>query len=91
MKSKVTMTAFSLRQMMGENFDYDEYEKGRQDCRDLARKLSHEEFEEKLEEARVVLQNGDFRRRPGPSYWIGCLCEFDFVVWPKKEAKGDEK
>ena len=90
MRGKVEMSAFALRQMLGENFDYDKYEEGRKDFRNLARKVTYAEFEEKLEEVRAVLQNGDFRHRPDPSYWIGCLCEFDFVVWPPKAVTPDE-
>lgn len=84
MRGTVEMSAFALRQMLGENFDYDKYEEGRRDCRNLARKVTHTELEEKLEEVKAVLRNGDFRKRYEPSYWIGCLCEFDFVVWPPK-------
>lgn len=88
MNKMVSMTAQALRSIMGEAFDYDEYEKGRRDCRDLARKVTHKEFSEKLEEVKSIISRGEFRRRPGPSYWIGCLCEFDFVVWPKDEEEG---
>lgn len=84
MYGKVTVSAQSLRFIMGEAFDGDEYERGRKDCRDLAKKLDRSELEDKLTEVKNVLANGNFRHRPGPSYWIGCLCEFDFIVWPKE-------
>lgn len=84
MRGTVEMSAFALRQMLGENFDYDKYEEGRRDCRNLARKVTHAELEEKLEEVKAILQRADFRHGPDPSYWIGCLSEFDFVVWPPK-------
>ena len=88
MSNTVNMTAQALRSIMGEAFNYDEYEKGRQDCRDLARKVTHKEFGEKLEEVKDILGRAEFRHRPGPSYWIGCLNEFDFVVWPKEGEGG---
>lgn len=81
---RVKMSAASLRAIMGESFDYDEYERGRKDCRVFAEKSTYEEFSEKLVEVKKIIQETQFRHRPGPSYWIGCLTEFDFVVWPKK-------
>ena len=45
MRGTVEMSAFALRQMLGENFDYDKYEEGRRDCRNLARKVTYAELE----------------------------------------------
>lgn len=91
MSHKATMSASALRTIMGESFDFDKFEQGRKDCRDLAKKLSYDEFAEKLEEVRQRIEYASFRGTPGPSYWIGCLCEFDFVAWPKKEeVQNDE-
>ena len=75
----VKMTAAALRSIMGESFDWDEYEKGRKEARDLFRK-SPDIRSSKIEEVKQVLEGGDFRHRPGPSYWIGCLCESDFTL-----------
>ena len=73
----VKMSARSLREIMGEAFDYEAYEEGRRD----ARKLFKEKPElraEKIEEVKRILESGVYNHRPGPSYWIGCLCEADF-------------
>lgn len=78
MFNTVKMNAQAMRGLMGKAFDVDEYEKGRKDARDLFKK-SPEVREEKVEEIKRVLEGGDFRHRPGPSYWIGCLCEADFT------------
>lgn len=75
----VKMTAFALRSMMGVAFDYNEYSKGRKDARDLFRR-SPEVREEKVEEVKRVLASGEYHHRPGPSYWIGCLCEADYSL-----------
>ena len=77
--NSVKMTALALRSMMGEAFDWDEYERGRKDARDLFRR-SPEVREEKVEEVKRVLASGEYRHRPGPSYWIGCLCEADYSL-----------
>lgn len=77
MSAKVEMTALALRKMMGENFDFELFEKGRRDAMDLFKK-NPEIRQEKLEDIRKVLQNGDYRNKPGPEYWIGCMCEVDF-------------
>lgn len=74
----VKMSAYALRSLMGENFDGDLYERGRKEARDLLKK-SPEAREEKLEEVKRILESGEFRHRPDPEYWIGCLCEFDFI------------
>lgn len=71
------MSAAALRSIMGEAFDWDEYERGRKEARDLFKK-SPEIRQEKIDEIKSVLESGEFRHRPGPSYWIGCLCEADF-------------
>lgn len=52
MSQYVKMSASALREIMGESFDNDQYEQGRKDCRTLAKKLSHSEFIEKVEEVR---------------------------------------
>lgn len=72
------MNAAALRVIMGESFDGDEYERGRQDARKFF-KEHPEDRETKIEEVKRVLEIGDFRHRPGPSYWVGCLCEADFT------------
>ncbi len=71
------MTASALRSLMGDSFDYSEFEQGRKDAHNLFRKQP-EIKAEKIDEAKRVLEHGDYRHRPGPSYWIGCLCEADF-------------
>ncbi|WP_206458729.1 hypothetical protein [Anaerovorax sp. IOR16] len=74
----VKMTAQSMREMMGEAFDFEVYEKGRQDARKLY--YDHpEEIKSKVEEVTRRIESGEFRHTPGPSYWIGCLCEFNFM------------
>ena len=65
------MSAFALRAIMGEAFDDDAYERGRQE--------HPEERESKIEEVKQRLESGVYRHSPGPSYWIGCLCEADFT------------
>ena len=78
MAHTVKMTALALRNLMGEAFDWDEYEKGRKEARELFVK-SPEIRKRKVDEVKAVLAGGDFRHRPGPSYWIGCLCEADYT------------
>ena len=78
MVNTVKMSAGALRAILGESFDYDEFEKGRNDTRVLFKKFP-EVKAKKLEEIKQVLENGDFRHRPGPSYWIGCLSEIDWT------------
>lgn len=75
----VKMNASALRSVMGEAFDWEEYEKGRKDARELFRK-SPDIRENKIEEIKRVLESGEYRHRPGPSYWVGCLCESDFTL-----------
>lgn len=79
MNNTVKMSASALRTIMGEEFDWDEYEQGRKDWRNLIRKTP-DIRNDKIEEVKRVLEQGDFRHRPGPSYWIGCLCESDFAL-----------
>ena len=67
------MSAFALRAIMGEAFDDDAYERGRQDARKFFREHP-EERESKIEEVKQRLESGVYRHSPGPSYWIGCLC-----------------
>ena len=78
MSTTVKMDAQALRSLMGEAFDYDAYEEGRKDARDLFRK-SPEIRERKVEEVKRRLESGEYRHYPGPSYWIGCLTEADFI------------
>lgn len=78
MSATVEMSAYALREVMGEAFDSDLYERGRRDTR----KLFHEHPElrqEKLDEVRSILRGAYFRNKPDPSYWVGCLCEMDFT------------
>jgi hypothetical protein len=72
------MSAVALRAIMGEAFDGDAYERGRQDARKFF-KEHPEERETKIEEVKQRLESGVYRYNPGPSYWIGCLCEADFT------------
>lgn len=74
----VKMTAPALRRIMGGSFDHGEYEKGRQAVKEQLSKGSMDS-EKLLDETRRVLEGGNYSRRPGPSYWIGCLSELDFV------------
>ena len=89
---KVTMDVQSLRSIMGNTFDYDAFSQGRKDCYKFAMKSSYDEFAAKLEEAKKHIENESHHRvAPGPSYWLGCLCQFgDSAVWPEKEESGDE-
>lgn len=77
MINTVKMSATALREIMGEAFDYDLYERGRRDERELFKKAP-DCREAKLEEVKDRLETGRFKHSPGPSYWVGCLCEFDF-------------
>ena len=85
MRNVVRMSARSLRDIMGEAFDYDEYEQGRQDARKLF--LEKPELkDEKIEEIKRRIETTNFSKNFGPSYWIGCLCEADFT-WPPANYK----
>ena len=70
----VKMTAAALRGVLGDTFDHDQYEQGRLDFRNDPSK-----YEVKLGTVKRILESGNFRFRPGPSYWIGCLSEADFT------------
>lgn len=74
----VKMSAVALRRMMGETFDYDKFEQGRQEAREFFHNHS-EQREEKLAEIKRRIENCDFTHTPGASYWIGCLSEADFL------------
>ncbi len=63
---------------MGEAFDYEKYEQGRKDAREFLKK-NPDLREEKMGEVKQWLESGNYRHTPGPSYWIGCLCEADFT------------
>ena len=74
----VKMSAVALRHIMGESFDYEKFEQGRQDTRIFL--TDHpEEKDEEFAKIKRRLENCDFAHTPGPSYWIGCLCETDFI------------
>ena len=74
----VKMSAMALRAIMGEAFDDEAYERGRQDARKFF-KEHPEQRESKIEEIKRHLEHGVTRGYFGPSYWIGCLCEADFT------------
>ena len=74
----VKMSAAALRRIMGETFDYDTFEQGRRETRTFF--VDHpEQREEELAKIKRRIENCDFAHTPGPSYWIGCLCEADFL------------
>lgn len=74
----VKMNTSALRSLMGESFNHDEYERGRKDTYNLLKKYP-ELSDQKKEEVAQILQNGEYRNCSGPSYWIGCLAEFDYI------------
>ena len=74
----VKMNTSALGSLMGESFNHDEYERGRKDTYNLLKKYP-ELSDQKKEEVAQILQNGEYRNCPGPSYWIGCLAEFDYI------------
>lgn len=88
MRNVVRMTARSLRDIMGESFDFDEYEQGRSDAH-RAFQNNPDLKDAKIEEIKRILENAEFRNRPGPSYWVGAMCEADFTwpTWSKKMQK----
>ena len=73
---KVEMSAWALRRVMGEALDEEQYERGRHDARELFKK-DPDARTRKLAEVKSHLENGEVCG-VGPSYWVGCLCEFDF-------------
>lgn len=75
----VEMSASALRALMGENFNFDEYEEGRKDLREYLRKYPKKR-NKKIREIKEVLEIGEYRNIPNPSYWIGCLFESDFSL-----------
>ncbi len=93
MSIELTMNVQSLRSIMGDTFDYDAFSQGRKDCYKFAMKSSYDEFAAKLEEAKKYIENESYHRAaPGPSYWLGCLCQFgDSAVWPEKEVQGEKE
>lgn len=74
----VSVSAAALRHIMGQSFDHDKFEQGRQDARKFFAEHP-EQREEKLAETKRRIENCDFKHTPGPSYWIGCLSESDFL------------
>lgn len=75
---KVNMDVSALKALLGENFNGDKYEEGRKDTRAFLQKHP-DKRDEKIKEVKEVLENGEYRNRPEPSYWIGCLCEFYWI------------
>ena len=71
------MSAVALRAIMGEAFDGDAYERGRQDARKFFKEHPRNGRPDRGVKQR--LESGVYRYNPGPSYWIGCLCEADFT------------
>lgn len=77
MRHTVEMTATALREIMGEAFDGDLYERGRKDARKFFSEHP-DQREAKVEEVKRLIANGCLHQPFGPSYWIGCLTEADF-------------
>ena len=74
----VQMSAAALRYFLGGAFDYEKFEHGRQDTWMLF--VNHpEQREERLEEIKRRIECCDFKNVSGPSYWVGCLNEVDFL------------
>lgn len=74
----VKMSAVALRRIIGEIFDYEKFDLGRQETRIFL--IDHpEERNEELAKIKYRLENCNFEQTPGLSYWIGCLCEVDFI------------
>ena len=78
MCEKVRMSAVALRRIMGETFDYVTFEQGRQETRTFISDHPEQRAEE-LAKVKSRIENCNFAHTPGPSYWIGCLCEMDFL------------
>ena len=74
----VNMSAVALRRIMGQSFDHGKFEQGRQEARKFFAEHP-EQWAEKLAEAKRRIESCDFGHTPGPSYWIGCLSESDFL------------
>lgn len=78
MRNKVSMDAPALRALMGDAFNREEYEQGRHDLQKLYTDRP-DEWKAEIEQAKNILSNGSYINTPGPSYWIGCLAEADFI------------
>ena len=61
---------------MGEALDEEQYERGRRDARELFKK-DPDARTRKLAEVKGHLEKGEICG-VGPSYWVGCFCEFDY-------------
>ena len=79
MEYKVNMSALALRKLLGASFDYAAFEHGRKDAKAECLNADPGTLKEKVELVRKVLENADFGKTPGPSYWIGCLEELNFI------------
>ena len=81
MQTTIKLTTHALRELMGEAFDFEQYERGRKDAYKYIQEHSTEELREKHAEAVKKLQNPHSLTRSriaGPSYWIGCV---DVIEW----------
>lgn len=74
----VKMSAAALRRIMGETFDYETFEQGRRETR-IFFNDHPEQRKDELAKVKQRIENCNFAHTPGPSYWIGCLCEADFL------------
>lgn len=75
---KVNMDTSALKALLGKNFNSDKYEEGRKDTRAFLQKHP-DKRDEKIKKVKEVLENGEYRNCPEPSYWIGCLYEFYWI------------
>lgn len=74
----VKMSAAALRRIMGKTFDYEKFEQGRQETRTFLTDHPEQKAEE-IAKVKHRIENCDFAHTSSPSYWIGCLCEVDFL------------
>ena len=78
MMTTIKITTHALRDLMGDSFDFEQYERGRKDAYEYIKHHTAEEIEQQHTESMKWIQNPNPRRRPGPSYWMGCI---DVLEW----------
>lgn len=71
----VSLSVRALINLMELEPDPESRAKGRKDAFNLAYKLPRDRIKEYAEQAKAVLESGDFRNRANAWYWLGALEE----------------
>lgn len=76
---RVNMCATALWRILNAAVDSESFEKGRSDVRQAVKGADPAKIEALRQDVKRRLESGNFKRAATPSYWIGCMSEFDFI------------